>query len=94
MVVKARENNMASYFVSCAAPGEGGHLVHDRGGCPPGRFGPAGSEYLGEFLDPAQALLVARLRYARVRPCDCCAAPVPRHPEPLLPLMALTPLRP
>jgi hypothetical protein len=65
---------MASYFVACHA-NDGFHAVHDRSRCPPGGF-PVGdaAEYLGEFEHPAQALAVARLRYAPARGCSCCAS--------------------
>lgn len=61
---------MASYFVACATQADGRHAVHDPSRCPPaclcaGR--PA--EYLGEFLDMAQALAVARLRYPGAARC-------------------------
>jgi hypothetical protein len=64
---------MASYFVASHARLAGTHAVHDRSCCPPGTFPRHGAEYLGEFLDAAQALAVARLRYAAVTPCACCA---------------------
>lgn len=65
---------MASYFVASRAQPDGGHAVHDRSRCPPGCF-PAGGagEYLGEFDEPAQALAVARVRYAYASSCACCA---------------------
>jgi hypothetical protein len=65
---------MASFFVARRVPGDGPFTVHDRTRCPPGTFPIRGAEYLGEFLDVAQALAVARLRYAHVGPCACCAA--------------------
>jgi hypothetical protein len=68
---------MSSYFVVAAPPGD--IAVHDRSRCPPAWFreGP-GIEYLGEFLEPAQALAVARLRYAHAHGCACCdPAPAP-----------------
>ncbi len=65
---------MASYFVANRTQADGGHAVHDRSRCPPGCFpGGGASEYLGEFNEPAQALAVARLRYARAHSCTCCA---------------------
>jgi hypothetical protein len=80
---------MASYFVAAQPQADGTHAVHDRGRCPPGCFpGPDGVEYLGEFIEPGQALAVARLRFPAVCGCDCCAcgeaAPV-RHPDNLAP---------
>lgn len=72
---------MASYFVDDAPHGV--HAVHDRSMCPPSCFPGAGtSEYLGEFLEAAQAIAVARLRYVHVAGCSCCApqrAPVHAH---------------
>lgn len=67
---------MASYFVALPSAAGGPPEVHDRTRCPPGRFPRAGSEYLGEYFDPAQALAVARLRYADVTRCACCGLPV------------------
>lgn len=62
---------MSSYFVANAAHGE--IAVHDRSRCPPGAFrAEADAEYLGEFMDAAQAIAVARLRYAHARGCPCC----------------------
>ena len=66
---------MASYFVATHAQGEDAHAVHDRGRCPPEAFPREAAEYLGEFLDPAQAVAVARLRYPRVATCSCCTRP-------------------
>jgi len=65
---------MSSYFVASHAAENGQAAVHDRSRCPPGCFLPAATEYLGEFLDPAQAIAVARLRYPHVRGCACCCA--------------------
>ena len=65
---------MASYFVATRASG-GAHAVHDRNRCPPGAFPRDTAEYLGEFLDPAQAMAVARLRYVHVAACACCLRP-------------------
>ncbi|MBC5786188.1 hypothetical protein H8N03_24830 [Ramlibacter sp. USB13] len=62
---------MASYFVATRAAG-GAHAVHDRSRCPPGAFPRQDAEYLGEFLDSAQAVAVARLRYVHVAACSCC----------------------
>jgi hypothetical protein len=72
--VDRRKNNMASYFVASRTHPDGGHAVHDRSRCPPGCF-PAGGtgEYLGEFNEAAQALAVARVRYAWAHSCTCCA---------------------
>lgn len=66
---------MASYFVATRATGGAAHAVHDRGRCPPGAFPREAAEYLGEFLDPSQAIAVARLRYLHVTTCTCCARP-------------------
>lgn len=68
---------MASYFVAFDAQPDGFHAVHDRSRCPPRCF-PAATEYLGEFASAAQAVTVARLRYARARGCSCCQS-VPAH---------------
>ncbi|HSV83583.1 MAG TPA: hypothetical protein VLK85_30660 [Ramlibacter sp.] len=68
---------MPSYFVDRRAQGTGQHLVHERTRCPPGCF-PAGgdAEYLGELLDSAQAMALARLKYRRVGGCrDCTTEP-------------------
>jgi len=63
--------------------------VHDRSLCPPACFlATPAMEYLGELLDPGQAVAVARLRYAHARACPACA-PV-RHRAPLLPALAPT----
>ena len=85
---------MASYFVANRTQADGGHAVHDRSRCPPGCFPADGaSEYLGEFNEPAQALAVARLRYARAHSCTCCAD-VQAHPSVAgEPLPLLVPLR-
>jgi hypothetical protein len=65
---------MASYFVASVPSPDGAHAIHDRSRCPPASFPrDEAIEYLGEFLHPAQAMAVARLRYARVRGCACCA---------------------
>lgn len=67
---------MASYFVAHPAS-RGVPAVHDRTRCPPGAFPQDGAEYLGEFIDAAQALAVARLRYPQAARCSCCTpAPV------------------
>lgn len=67
---------MSSYFVANAAHGE--IAVHDRNRCQPGTFRfDATAEYLGEFLEAAQAIAVARLRYAHARGCPCCDPGVP-----------------
>jgi hypothetical protein len=63
---------MASYFVARRARPDGIHPVHDRSRCPPECFPASASEYLGEFLDPAQAVMVARLRYASAGACPRC----------------------
>ncbi|HEX2547916.1 MAG TPA: hypothetical protein VHL79_23735 [Ramlibacter sp.] len=63
---------MPSYFVTCRAAADGLHPVHDRTQCPPECFPDAANEYLGEYLEAAQAIAVARLRYAHVRGCSCC----------------------
>jgi hypothetical protein len=62
---------MASYFVAAHGTPQGEAAVHESQRCPPGRFPPASSEYLGEFLETAQAVAVARLRYANARGCSC-----------------------
>ena len=71
---------MASYFVARHARADGIHPVHDRTRCPPECFTMQGSEYLGEFQHAAQAVVVARLRYATAGACARCeprrAAPV------------------
>ncbi len=63
---------MASYFVASRARPDGVHPVHDRGRCPPESFPRQASEYLGEFIDAAQALVVARQVYAAAGTCTCC----------------------
>lgn len=88
---------MASYFVACSAAEDGGHAVHERSRCPPACFTGAGAtEYLGDFLDAGQALVVARLRY--VNACSCTACERARTPGFLPALLhggpALTLLRP
>ena len=67
---------MASYFIAFDAPACGTVAVHDRSRCPPGCFlqETGGTEYLGEFLEPSQAIAVARLRYAGARCCSCAEA--------------------
>ena len=78
---------MASYFVACHASPLAEAAVHDRHRCPPECFLHEGTtEYLGEFLDPSQALAVARLRYAHARGCPRCE-PV-RAPASLVPPLA------
>jgi hypothetical protein len=73
---------MASYFVAYHAPPDGEVAVHDRHCCPPASFPHEGStEYLGEFLDPEQAIAVARIRYAQARCCDCSEQARPLHPQ-------------
>ena len=70
---------MPSYFVASDDAPHGMHAVHDRSVCPPSCFPRAdASEYLGEFLEAAQAIAVARLRYAHVRGCSCCSRDAPR----------------
>ena len=64
---------MASYFVARPAPRSAARSVHDRSRCAPGVFPLEGAEYLGEFLDVRQALVVARVRYPQACPCTCCA---------------------
>jgi hypothetical protein len=87
---------MASYFVASHAQTDGVHAVHDRSRCPPGCFpGECATEYLGEFTEATQAVVVARVRYPRACGCACCepssslalVAPPPELPA------ALTPLR-
>ena len=63
---------MASYFVASRARPDGVHPVHDRGRCPPESFPPQASEYLGEFIDAAQALVGGRQGYAGAGTCVCC----------------------
>ena len=67
---------MASYFVACHPLPDGGHAVHDRTRCPPSCFSAHGTEYLGEFSEPSQALAVARLRYATACGCPWCDLPL------------------
>lgn len=80
---------MASYFVARHPLPDGGHAVHDRTLCPPSCFPAHATEYLGEFFEAAQAVAVARLRYAHARGCPCCrprlapaaaARGLPAHP--------------
>lgn len=81
---------MASYFVASQPLPDGGHAVHDRSRCPPSCFPDASAEYLGEFTDPMQAMVVARVRYAQVRGCACCdVAVVPAAPRQARPLTSL-----
>jgi hypothetical protein len=71
---------MASYFVAYHPPAYGEVAVHERSRCAPGcmLLGTSTSEYLGEFLEPWQAVAVARLRYAHARDCSCtCSAAEP-----------------
>lgn len=63
---------MASYFVAREPGADGIHPVHDRSRCPPHCFPAHASEYLGEFGEAAQAVAVARLRYAHAYGCTCC----------------------
>lgn len=68
---------MDSYFVARAQGKDGCNAVHERSRCPPACFrAPGASEYLGDFLDAGQALLVARLRYVNACACAHCDAPV------------------
>lgn len=86
---------MASYFVACHAQPDGAYAVHDRSRCPPGCF-PAGAakEYLGEFDEVTQAVLVARLLYAHACGCPCCLDAIAERPVASdEPGAALTPLR-
>jgi hypothetical protein len=83
---------MASYFVVCHAPPSGEAGVHDRTRCPPECFPrEAATEYVGEFGDPGQAVIVARLRYAHARSCAACEPPravtrvLPSMPVPTAP---------
>ena len=82
---------MSSYFVASRPLADGAHTVHDRSTCPPGCFPMAGAtEYLGEYLDATQALVVARLKYPAARGCGCtehAALSAPHQP-------ATSPLRP
>ena len=82
---------MSSYFVASRPSVDGAHTVHDRSTCPPGCFPAQGAaEYLGDFLDPTQALAVARLKYPAARGCACTGhAPLPASHRP-----AAQPLRP
>jgi hypothetical protein len=80
---------MASYYVDEGACASGEHTVHDRSRCPPSCFAPERqTAYLGDFLDAAQAVCVARLRYPQAQVCPWCggedAAPPPwvGMPEP------------
>lgn len=85
---------MASYFVASRNHPDGGHAVHDRSRCPPGCFpGGGASEYLGEFTEPAQALAVARVRYAGACSCTCCAQMQPPPAVASEPAPALLQLR-
>ena len=83
---------MPSYFVARQAQPDGIHAVHDRSRCPPGCFhAERATEYLGEFTEAAQALIVARVRYPHARGCTCCcqeiaAALAPLRCAPALPL--------
>ena len=71
---------MASYFVAPHAARAAAAAVHDRSRCPPACFlGNAPAEYLGEFLEPAQAVAVARLRYPHARGCPACDPARPRQ---------------
>lgn len=81
---------MASYFVASHPLPDGGHAVHDRSRCPPSCFPDASAEYLGEFSDRAQAIVVARVRYAVVRGCPCCDVELaPAAPPQARPLTSL-----
>jgi hypothetical protein len=74
---------MASFFVACLPQPDGGHPVHDRSRCPPRCFPREGAtEYLGEFLESAQAVAVARLRYAHALGCPCAMPMAHRAEEP------------
>jgi hypothetical protein len=85
---------MASYFVARHAPPGGIHAVHDRSLCPPACFPFHGAtEYLGEFTEAAQAVAVARLRYAQAGGCICGATPALAAVSAMPPAAALTPLR-
>ena len=68
---------MPSFFVDRRRQPNGEHLLHERSQCPPDCF-PRSSdaEYLGELLDAAQALRLARLKYPRVNGCLWCATEV------------------
>ena len=78
---------MASYFVASHAQPDGAHAVHERSRCPPHCFPEHASEYLGEFGNAAQALAVARVRYAQAFSCACCE-PAPAASSGLPPLNA------
>lgn len=68
---------MPSYFIDRRAQVDGSHLVHDRSKCPPDCFPAArDAEYLGELLDGAQAIALARLNYRSVNGCLWCATEV------------------
>jgi len=68
---------MPSYFIDRRAQRDGTHLVHDRTRCPPDCFPAArDAEYLGELLDGAQAIQLARLNYRDVNGCLWCATEV------------------
>jgi hypothetical protein len=70
--------NMASFFVASIPQPDGTHAVHDRSRCPPRCFPREGaSEYLGEFFEGAQAVAVARLRYAHAHGCTFAVAAMP-----------------
>ena len=70
---------MGSYFVDRHAQVHGGHLVHERSRCHPDYFPkPGRAEYLGEFLDGGQAIVVASLKYRGVNGCLWCATEVHR----------------
>jgi hypothetical protein len=84
---------MPSFFVAC--DGDGEPAVHDRSRCPPACF-PLGAsiEYLGEFVEAAQALAVARLCYRHARRC-MHEAPTPvRVPATPAFALELIPLQP
>jgi hypothetical protein len=75
---------MTSYFVAAHAPPRSGIAVHDRSLCRPGCFvTDTRPEYLGEFLELAQAVVVARLVYPHARGCARCE-PVLPQPAPEL----------
>jgi hypothetical protein len=66
---------MPSFFVDRRAQPDGAHMVHARDACPPASFPrPHDAQYLGELLDAQQALVLARVIYARVAGCIRCAA--------------------
>lgn len=88
---------MANYFVACDATTGADPCVHERSLCPPACFSAASrTEYLGDFLDAGQALVVARLRYASAACCaHCDATDASFLPAAVLrPAPALTLLRP